>query len=272
MNFRDCGLPKVLPDTSRLTNFLTKLESMVADPAGAAKQWPPIYVISDDPSKSLATGSLEGASLDRFVDQLAVVLQASRKAAVDNGTSVPYVQIRIKAADFALDEPFLHELCGKLVHHPLLAGQGVPWTKQLLLNTSSHEALLQSVSHCEKFSLGGVHLAGNLLHLPAIGVDLEAYGADLIVAASSHDAQDLVTAQKLGLSFAVLSPVLPSISCPSDAYLGWETFASLCQTTNGALPIYALGGLRYADLPAALASGAVGVAAIKSFWHDLEYS
>ena len=82
--------------------------------------------------------------------------------------------------------------------------------------------------------------------------------------ASCRAAADLALAQALDCDFAVLGPVRPTPTHPAAAALGWTRFAALCART--ALPVYALGGLTPADLPAARAAGAQGVAGIRAFW------
>lgn len=82
--------------------------------------------------------------------------------------------------------------------------------------------------------------------------------------ASCHDAEDIAHASALGLDAAVLGPVLPTASHPDATPIGWEGFRSLSRET--AIPVYALGGLRATDLETARASGAQGVAMIRSAW------
>ncbi|MBS0193578.1 MAG: Nudix family hydrolase [Proteobacteria bacterium] len=88
--------------------------------------------------------------------------------------------------------------------------------------------------------------------------------AKLPVAASCHDADELRRAQALGVDFAVLGPVAATPSHSDQTPLGWDGFARLRETTD--LPIYALGGQGTADLSAARAHGAQGIAAIRRLW------
>ncbi len=88
--------------------------------------------------------------------------------------------------------------------------------------------------------------------------------AGLMVAASCHDRDELDAAMRLELDFAVLGPVKPTASHPGVAPLGWRRFAGLVRGCT--LPIYAIGGLRLADLDAAWSSGAHGVAMIGGSW------
>jgi 8-oxo-dGTP diphosphatase len=86
------------------------------------------------------------------------------------------------------------------------------------------------------------------------------------VAASCHDLSELRQAQRIGVDFAVLSPVAPTLSHPDAEALGWCRFARWVRAVN--LPVYALGGLGPADLSTARASGAQGVAAIRGLLSD----
>nr|WP_093192174.1 Nudix family hydrolase [Thiocapsa sp. KS1] len=87
---------------------------------------------------------------------------------------------------------------------------------------------------------------------------------DDLVGASCHNADDLVRAARLGLDYALLSPVNPTASHPDAEPLGWHRFAELADAAT--LPVYALGGLNGADLEVAREHGAQGVAAIRGLW------
>jgi 8-oxo-dGTP diphosphatase len=85
-----------------------------------------------------------------------------------------------------------------------------------------------------------------------------------LVGASCHDASELARAAVIGADFAVLGPVQATASHPQQPALGWEKFSRLIESSP--LPVYALGGMRQADLPRALAAGAQGIAAIRGAW------
>jgi 8-oxo-dGTP diphosphatase len=87
---------------------------------------------------------------------------------------------------------------------------------------------------------------------------------DMLCAASTHDAAELAQATTLGVDFAVLGPVHATPSHPDARPLGWQRFAEL--VTGSPLPVYALGGLTAADLDAAIAHGAHGVALRRAAW------
>jgi 8-oxo-dGTP diphosphatase len=87
---------------------------------------------------------------------------------------------------------------------------------------------------------------------------------DDLVGASCHDSAQLAHAERLGLDYALLSPVKATASHPGVHPLGWHRFAELVETA--ALPVYALGGMTPGDLDAAIAHGAQGIASIGGFW------
>ena len=85
-----------------------------------------------------------------------------------------------------------------------------------------------------------------------------------LVGVSCHDAGELAGAQMLGADLAVLGPVLPTPSHPGAAGMGWERLAALLK--DCALPVYALGGLRPADLETAYQRGAHGIGMMRGAW------
>jgi 8-oxo-dGTP diphosphatase len=86
----------------------------------------------------------------------------------------------------------------------------------------------------------------------------------MLCAASCHNRAELARAADLALDFAVLGPVAPTPSHPGAVPLGWARFAELLVATP--LPVYALGGLDYADLDTAIAHGAHGIALRRAAW------
>jgi len=86
------------------------------------------------------------------------------------------------------------------------------------------------------------------------------------VGASCHDPQELRLAERLGLDYALLSPVQPTASHTHAAPLGWQRFAEWVGEAN--LPVYALGGVGLESLDRAKQAGAQGIAAISALWGD----
>jgi 8-oxo-dGTP diphosphatase len=84
------------------------------------------------------------------------------------------------------------------------------------------------------------------------------------LAASCHNLEQLQQAQKIGVDFVVLAPVLATQTHPGAASsLGWEQFAELVANVN--LPVYALGGMTESCLTTARQNGGQGIAAIRAF-------
>jgi len=117
---------------------------------------------------------------------------------------------------------------------------------------------------------GEAGLAADLgigLHLPArqlMALSARPLPEGQVVAASCHDADELAQAEGLGLDFAVLGPLRATESHPDATPMGWERFSRLREAVS--LPIYAIGGLRPADVATARRHGAQGVAGIRAFW------
>lgn len=84
------------------------------------------------------------------------------------------------------------------------------------------------------------------------------------LSAACHDAGELEMAANLGVDFAFLAPVMPTLTHPEAQSLGWDAFAGLVENVN--FPVYALGGLQPADMQQARTFGGQGIAAIRSLW------
>ncbi len=87
---------------------------------------------------------------------------------------------------------------------------------------------------------------------------------DLLLAASCHNASELQQAVASGVDFAVLSPVLPTVSHPDAEPLGWSGFNKLCRDVS--IPLYALGGMSSDMLEQSWVQGAQGIAGIRGLW------
>jgi 8-oxo-dGTP diphosphatase len=85
-----------------------------------------------------------------------------------------------------------------------------------------------------------------------------------LMAASCHDVAELGHAMAIGLDFVVLGPVKATASHPGAKPLGWDDFHRIA--AGAAIPVYAIGGLRHADLDDARRAGAHGVAMIRGAW------
>lgn len=102
----------------------------------------------------------------------------------------------------------------------------------------------------------GVHLNSAQLDQPRPPLAL--------CAASCHSMEELRRAEAIGCDFALLSPVLPTLSHPGAAHLGWERFGQI--VSGASIPVYALGGLSHADMERAWQHGAHGIALLRQAW------
>jgi len=117
-------------------------------------------------------------------------------------------------------------------------------------------------------SADGLHLNADSLRalaeagrLSGMATDLKSQG--IWLSASCHDEAELELAQSHGLDWVSLSPVVATLSHPTQPPMGWGRFTSLVGAV--ALPVYALGGMTLALEGRARASGAQGIAAIRAW-------
>ena len=84
------------------------------------------------------------------------------------------------------------------------------------------------------------------------------------MAASCHSVEELGHAMAIGLDFVVLGPVKATPSHADAPLLGWDGFRRIAE--GASIPVYAIGGLRPADLDDARRAGAHGLAMISGAW------
>jgi 8-oxo-dGTP diphosphatase len=121
---------------------------------------------------------------------------------------------------------------------------------QLLINSSAKRI-------SEHFDLG-LHLTGyDLMQMT------ERPHVNGWLAASCHNLAELKQAEKIGVDFVVLAPVLNTPTHPDAVTLGWELFAEFVEQVN--IPVYALGGVSIEDKDTAKALGGQGIAGIRTF-------
>lgn len=106
----------------------------------------------------------------------------------------------------------------------------------------------------------GVHL--NQYRLQSL--DDRPLGADLLVAASCHNEQELAQASLLGVDFALVGPVNMTATHPGYEGIGWEKFSRL--VSSMAMPIYAIGGMSEHDITIAKYHGGQGIATVTASW------
>jgi 8-oxo-dGTP diphosphatase len=114
----------------------------------------------------------------------------------------------------------------------------------------------------------GVHLdasaAARLSSRPEGGGSGNRSADAFLVGVSCHDADELAHAAALDADYALLSPVLPTLTHPGAPTLGWDAF-SACAAASP-IPVYGLGGLGRDDVMLAQSHGAHGVALLRGAW------
>lgn len=86
---------------------------------------------------------------------------------------------------------------------------------------------------------------------------------ECLFSASCHNEAELKRAERLGVDFATLSPVLPTPKYAGSQVLGWPRFSQLRQTVS--IPVYALGGMTISARKTAREHGADGIAGIRLY-------
>lgn len=113
---------------------------------------------------------------------------------------------------------------------------------------------------CYALAADGIHLTSQRL--------MSLYSRPLpetkIVSASCHDLMQLKHAERIGVDFVTISPVLWTATHPEQEPLGWELFEKWMRVTK--LPVYALGGMKIEFLNQVKTMGGHGIAAIREFW------
>jgi 8-oxo-dGTP diphosphatase len=102
----------------------------------------------------------------------------------------------------------------------------------------------------------GVHLTAKALMAATARPEAALLGA------SCHDERELDHAERIGVDYAVVGPVKATASHPGVTPLGWERFAELAR--DRPMPVFAIGGLKRADLAEARRHGAHGVALLSA--------
>ncbi len=154
--------------------------------------------------------------------------------------NIKLIQARIKTLNTEQAEQFLQ--------HALALCQ----------NKSACLMLNSAVQINKKLDINGLHLTVNdLMQLK------EKPSGYQWVAASCHNLAELKQAEKLGMDFAVLAPVLKTQTHPEAQPLGWEQFKNLVDKIN--IPVYALGGMQLSHQAHAQSLGAQGIAGIRCF-------
>lgn len=150
----------------------------------------------------------------------------------------------IQVRDKELDEASRLQLAQAIVE------RARPYRARVLVNGS--------VELARAAGADGVHLDSTQLAQFSERPDADWIGA------SCHNEAELSHAADIGTDFALLSPVLPTLTHPGAATLGWQTFSDWAAVSP--IPVYGLGGLTAADVELARDHGAHGVALLRAAW------
>ena len=83
------------------------------------------------------------------------------------------------------------------------------------------------------------------------------------VGASCHNAAEITRAGELGFDYALLGPVLPTLTHPESSGIGWAEFENLL--AGNTLPVFALGGMKPEFMTEAQGHGAHGLALMRGW-------
>jgi 8-oxo-dGTP diphosphatase len=129
------------------------------------------------------------------------------------------------------------------------------YSAKLSINTSPHVfASLSTSFNC------GLHLNSTQL----LNCNNRPVSAAVLLGASCHTKNEIEHAEKIGVDYVCLSPVLATTSHPNQNGMGWDAFRLLVE--DATIPVYALGGMTESDLAIAVECGAQGIAAISEWW------
>lgn len=171
------------------------------------------------------------------------------------------------------------EACAKRLEKGLSRAT-MPIYVQFREKTLKGDALIQAFEHCyglcqktgQAMLLNSDTWINLAVHLDALPCPLHLTQAHLLsgqfqgvqcAGASVHDTDSLHMAFDRGLSYAVLGAVKPTSSHPGQPGLGWQGF--LDSALGARLPVFAIGGLAWGDMPDARRHGAHGIAMLSQF-------
>lgn len=171
------------------------------------------------------------------------------------------------------------EACAKRLEQGLSRAT-MPIYVQFREKTLKGDALIQAFEHCyglcqktgQAMLLNSDTWINLAVHLDALPCPLHLTQAHLLsgqfqgvqcAGASVHDTDSLHMAFDRGLSYAVLGAVKSTSSHPGQPGLGWQGF--LDSALGARLPVFAIGGLAWGDMPDARRHGAHGIAMLSQF-------
>lgn len=141
------------------------------------------------------------------------------------------------------------------------------WTKKQYVG-----AVPSVVEYCRSLGAGTILNADHELldEVDADGIHLNSHrlniltkrpvGPDKWLGASCHTLVEIEQAQRLGVDYISLSPVLLTNTHPDVKLLDWQGFSELVKCCS--MPVFALGGMKKSDLELATNAGGQGIAGI----------
>ena len=145
--------------------------------------------------------------------------------------------------------------------HGMAAGELASFAREVTRRARPRGALVvvnAGAPLARRVGADGVHLSSTELMRSANRPEVEWAGA------SCHCRAELEHAAELGLDYALLGPVRPTLTHPGRDALGWAVFGDLVRRLP--MPVLGLGGLTEDDLETARNAGAHGIAAIRGAW------
>ena len=124
----------------------------------------------------------------------------------------------------------------------------------------SHDALVvinDDEEIARRVGADGIHLSATRLASCAKRPDFAWVGA------SCHNTAEITRAGELDFDYALLGPVLPTLTHPESSGIGWGGFADLL--AGNTLPVLALGGMKPEMLAEAQGYGAHGIALMRGW-------
>lgn len=88
-------------------------------------------------------------------------------------------------------------------------------------------------------------------------------GNEQLLGASTHNLQEALKAQTIGVDFVVISPVQATPTHPDATPIGWNAAKEVVDRLN--IPVYFLGGMGLKDLHKTRNIGAQGIAGVRAF-------
>lgn len=205
------------------------------------------------------------------VDNLSVTPLLPANFPVLHALALPSIYAITNASELG-EEAMLHKLEQALqqglkflqIREKTLAGDRLRWlAREIIQRAHTFEAKVvinSDILLSRELGADGVHLTSAQLMSLTSRPDVNWCGA------SCHNAEELYQAERIGVDFVVLGPVLPTVSHPGLTVLGWQKFSALVRDYS--LPVYALGGLVQTDLAIALQQGGHGIAMLRDAWTD----